>query len=171
MTIHKLSNSYYIKKGTFTYSDSNPGDSRNQKMWRCCSLIASDYMKFCINPLRLVSVPPPPPHTSSAPSFSGSVAYRHPCSLLHVVYRGVPKQFPLTKVPGIQLLKNLSNPLFLCRLASVHFRNTLCRKMLSLLHHSIIRESFPDLSFVAVFHPSLINANYLCRRTFWNLPA
>ena len=49
-----------IKKGTFTYSDSNPGDSRSQKMWRCCSQIASDYMKFYINPLRLVSVPPPP---------------------------------------------------------------------------------------------------------------
>ena len=49
------------KKGTFTYSDSNPGDGRNQKMWRCWSQIAIDYMKFCINPLRLVSVPPPPP--------------------------------------------------------------------------------------------------------------
>ncbi len=61
MTIHKFSNSYYIKKRTFTYSDSNPGDSRNQKMWRCCSQIASDYMKFYINPLRLVFVPPPPP--------------------------------------------------------------------------------------------------------------
>ncbi len=60
MTTHKFSNSYYIKKGTFTYSDSNPGDSRSQKMWRCCSQIASDYMKFYINPLRLVSVLPPP---------------------------------------------------------------------------------------------------------------
>ena len=173
MTIHEFSNSYYFKKETFTYSDSNPGDSRSQKMWRCCSQIASDYMKFYINPLRLVSVPPPPPpppHTSSAPSFSGSVAYRHPCSLLHVVYRGVPKQLPLTKVLGIQLLKSLSNLLFLCRLASVHFRNTLCRKMRSLLHYSLTRKSFSDLSFVAVFHPSLINANYLCRGTFWNLP-
>ena len=49
-----------IKKGTFTYSDSNPGDSRSQKMWRCCSQIASDYMESYINPLRLVSAPPPP---------------------------------------------------------------------------------------------------------------
>ena len=67
-----------IKKGTFTYSDSNPGDSRNQKMWRCCSQIASDYMKSCINPLRLVSAPPPPPFTSSAPCFSGFGPYRQP---------------------------------------------------------------------------------------------
>ncbi|MFN9906126.1 MAG: hypothetical protein ACK56F_08385, partial [bacterium] len=28
-------------------------------------------------------------------------------------------------------------------------------KMLSLLHHSLIQESFPDLSFVAVFSPLL----------------
>ena len=34
-----------IKKGAFTYSDSNPRDSRNQEMWRWCSQIASDYMK------------------------------------------------------------------------------------------------------------------------------
>ncbi len=58
MTIHKLFNS--IKKGTFTYSDSNPRDSRNQEMWRWCSQIASDYMKSLFNPLRLVSAPPPP---------------------------------------------------------------------------------------------------------------
>ncbi len=31
-------------KGTFTYSDSNPRDSRNQEMWRWCSQIASDYI-------------------------------------------------------------------------------------------------------------------------------
>ena len=70
MTIHNFSNSYYIKKGTFTYSDSNPGDSRSQKMWRCCSQIASDYMKFYINPLRLVSAPPPPPLIPAPPLLS-----------------------------------------------------------------------------------------------------
>ena len=174
MTIHKFSNSYYIKKGTFTYSDLNPGDSRSQKMWRCCSQIASDYMKFYINPLRLVSVPPPPPlppHTSSAPSFSGSVAYHHP-RYSYTWYTGVSqKQLPLTKVPGIQLLKNLSNLLFLCRLAPVHFRNTLCQKMLSLLRYSSTRKSFSRSFFRCSFSPFLMNANYLCRRTFWNLPA
>ena len=86
------------KKGTFTYSYSNPGVGRNQKMWCCWSQIAIDYMKFCINPLRLVYVPPPPPplspRTSSAPSFPSLVLITTLCSLLHVVYRGVPKQFP-----------------------------------------------------------------------------
>ncbi len=66
-----------IKKGTFTHSDSNPRDSRNQEMWHWCSQIASDYMKSCFNPLHLISAPPPP--TSSAPSFSDLVPYRHPC--------------------------------------------------------------------------------------------
>ena len=66
-----------------------------------------------------------------------SGAYRHP-RYSYTWYTGVSqKQLPLTKVPGIQLLKNLSNLLFLCRLASVHFRNTLSRKMLSLLHYSL----------------------------------
>ena len=174
MTIHKFSNSYYIKKGTFTYSDSNPGDSRSQKMWCCCSQIASDYMKFYINPLRLVSVPPPPPSPSYQlrPFFLRLGCLSPPSLLLHVVYRGVPKQLPSTKVPGIQLLKNLSNLLFLCRLAPVHFRNTLCRKMHSLLHQSSTRESFSrSFSLLQFSHSSLINANYSCQRTFWNLPA
>jgi len=139
-------------------------------MWRCCSQIASDYMKFCINPLRLVSVPPPPPHTSSAPSFSGSVAYRHPCSLLHVVYRGVPKQLPLTKVLGIQFSKNLSNLLFLCRLASVLFRNTLCRKMLSLLHYSLTRKSFSRSFFRCSFSPFLNKCQLLMPKDFLEPP-
>ena len=59
-----------IKKGTFTYSDSNPGDSRSQKMWCCCSQIASDYMKSYINPLRLVSALPPPPIIPAPPLLS-----------------------------------------------------------------------------------------------------
>ena len=143
-------------------------------MWRCCSLIASDYMKFCINPLRLVSVPPPPPpppDTSPAPSFSGSVAYRHPCSLLHVVYRGVPKQLPLTKVLGIQFSKNLSNLLFLCRLASVLFsQHPLPKNALPSSLFINPKLLFPIFLSLQFFHPSLINANYLCRRTFWNLP-
>ena len=29
---------------------------------------------------------------------------------------------------------------------------------------------FSRLFFRCIFHPFLINANYLCRRTFWNLP-
>ena len=164
------------KKGTFTYSDSNPGDSRNQKMWRCCSLIASDYMKFCINPLRLVSVPPPPPpppDTSPAPSFSGSVAYRHPCSLLHVVYRGVPKQFPLTKVPGIQLFEKIFPVFFFSaawhpRIFATPFAKKCTPSFISYQPENPFPVLFRRYSFS---HSSLMNANYSCRRTFWNLPA
>ena len=83
--------SVLIKKGTFTYCDSNPGDSRSQKMWRCCSQIASDYMKSYINPLRLVSAPPPPPSYQLRPLFLRLGPLSPPLLLLHVVYRGVPK--------------------------------------------------------------------------------
>ena len=61
MTIHILL-TLANKKGTFTYSYSNPGIGRNQMMCCCWSQIAIDYMKFCFNPLCLVYVP--------APSFS-----------------------------------------------------------------------------------------------------
>ena len=161
-----------IKKVTFTYCDSNPGDSRSQKMWRCCSQIASDYIKSYINPLRLVSAPPPPPppRTSSAPCFSGSGSYRHPC-YSYTWYTGVSqKQLPLTKVLGIQLLKNLSNLLFLCRTAPVHFRNTLCQKMHSLLHQSSTRESFSRSFFHYSFSPFLDKCQLFMPKDFWNLP-
>ena len=60
------------KKGTFTYSYSNPGIGRNQMMCCCWSQIPSDYMKFSFNPLRLVYVPapsPPPPFPPAPPFF------------------------------------------------------------------------------------------------------
>jgi len=77
--------------------------------------------------------PPPSPSYQLRPFFLRLGRLSPPSLLLHVVYRGVPNQLPLTKVLGIQLWKNLSNLLFLCRSAPVHFRNTLRRKMLSLL--------------------------------------
>ena len=114
---------------------------------------------------------PPSPSYQLRPFFLRLGRLSPPSLLLHVVYRGVPKQFPWTKVLGIQLLKNLSSLLFLCRLAPVHFRNTLCQKMHSLLHQLPTRESFSrSFSPLQFSHSSLINANYLCRRTFWNLP-
>ena len=88
MTIHILSNS--IKKGTFTYSESNPRDSRNQEMWRWCSQIASDYMKSSFNPLRHVSAPPPPP-PPALPLVLRVRFLSSPLLILHVVHRGVPK--------------------------------------------------------------------------------
>ena len=79
------------KKGTFTYSYSNPGVGRNQKMWCCWSQIAIDYMKFCINPLRLVSVPPPPPPSPLAPApplLSQAWSLSPPCVHSYTWYTG-----------------------------------------------------------------------------------
>ena len=129
-------------------------------------------MKFYINPLRLVSAPPPPsPSYQLRPFFLRLGRLSTPLLLLHVVYRGVPKQLPLTKVLGIQLLKNLSNLLFLYRLAPVHFRNTLCQKMHSLLHQSLTRESFSRSLFRYSFSPFLNKCQLLMPKDFWNLPA
>ena len=120
------------KKGTFTYSYSNPGVGRNQKMCCCRSQIAIDYMKICINPLCLVYVPAPSPplspRTSSAPSFSGLVLIT---TLVHSYtwYTGVSQNnFLKQKYLASSFEKNLSKPPFFCRLASVHFCNTFCQK-------------------------------------------
>jgi hypothetical protein len=43
-------------------------------------------------------------------------------------------------------------------------------KMLSLLHHSITRESFPDLSFVAAFSPFLNECQLFMPKDFLEPP-
>ena len=113
-----------------------------------------------------VRLTPPPPY-QLRPFFLRLGCLSPPSLLLHVVYRGVPKWFPLTKILGIQLLKNLSNLLFLCRSAPIHFRNTFCQKM-RFLFSSVInpRILFPFFLLLQFFHPSSTNANYLCRRIF-----
>ena len=145
------------KKGTFTYSYSNPGVGRNQKMCCCWSQIAIDYMKFCINPLRLVSVPPPPPplspRTSSAPSFPSLVAYHHPVLTLTRGIQGCPKTISLNKNTWHPVLKKLLQTSFFLPLGVRTFLQHLLPKMLSLLHYSITQESFLDFSFAAAFSP------------------
>ena len=164
------------KKGTFTYSYSNPGVGRNQKMWCCWSQIAIDYMKFCINPLRLVSVPPPPPpfspRTSSAPSFPSLVAYHHPVLTLTRGIQGCPKTISLNKNTWHPALKKLLQTSFFSAawrpyiFATPFAKNALPSPLLN--NPRIFSRFFFCRNF---FHPFLTNANYLCRRTFWNLPA
>ena len=132
-----------LKKGTFTYSDSNPGDSRSQKMWRCCSQIASDYMKFYINPLRLVSAPPSPlPHTSSAPCFSGSGPYRHP-RYSYTWYTGVSQNnFLWQKYPAFNFWKISPICFFSAAPRAYIFATPFAKKCDSFSHQSLTRESF-----------------------------
>ena len=90
--------------------------------------------------------------------------------LLHVVHRGVPKQLPLTKVPGIQFLKNLSNLLFLCRLASMLFsqhplpKNALPSSLL--INPKILFRSF----FRCSFSPFLNKCQLLMPKDFLEPP-
>ncbi len=160
------------KKGTFTYCDSNPGDGRNQKMWRCWSQIAIDYMKFCVNPLRLVSVPPPPPALPLAPAPPLlSQAWSLITILVHSYtwYTGVSQNnFLWQKYPAFNFLKkSLQSSFFF---AAHTFLQHLLPKMLSLLHHSITQESFPDLSLVAAFSPFLNECQLFMPKDFLEPP-
>ena len=163
MTIHKLSNSH--QKGTFTYCDSNPGDSRSQNMWRCCSQIASDYMKFYINPLRLVSAPPPP-LVPAPPLVSQARVLIATLVTLTRGIQGCPKITSFDKSSWHPILKtSLYSSLFLPLYTRTFSQHPLPKNALpssSVINPRIL---FP-FSFVTVFHPSLINANYSCRRIF-----
>ncbi len=140
MTIHILFNS--IKKGTFTYSDSNPRDSRNQEMWHWCSQIASDYMKFSFNPLRLVSAPPPP-LTSSAPCSQTPSLIVTLVNLAHGI-QGCPKIISLDKNHWhSNFWRSFSVSFFLYRSTPVHFsQHPLPKNATPFFHQSLIRESF-----------------------------
>ncbi len=106
------------QKGTFTYCDSNPRDSRNQEMWRWCSQIASDYIEFPFNPLRLVSAPPPPP---VPPLVLRVASYRHP-RWSSTWYTGVSQNnFLWQKLLALQHLTSLFQSPFLSCLTPVHF--------------------------------------------------
>ena len=120
--------------------------------------------------LYLPRLPPPPPHTSSAPSFSGSGAYRHP-RYSYTWYTGVSQNnFLWQKYLAFTFLKNLSNLLFLCRSAPVHFCNILCQKMHSLSHQPLTRESFSRSFFRCSFSPFLNKCQLFMSKDFWNLP-
>ncbi len=122
-----------IKKGTFYYSDSNPGDSRNQKMWCCCSQIASDYMKSYINPLRLVSAPPPPPLLAPPPLSQASALIASPVNLTRGTQR-CPKIISFDKSNWHpNFLTSLFNLLFSLPLYTRTFSQHPCQKMYSLL--------------------------------------
>ena len=141
------------KKGTFTYDYSNPGDGRNQMMCCCWSQIAIDYMKFCINPLCLVFVPPPlPPPPPPAPPLLS-----HTRSLIttrvhsYTWYTRVSQNnFLRQKYLAFNFWKSFQSSFFL-PLCVRTFLQHLLPKMLSFFHHSTTRESFPDFSFITAF--------------------
>jgi hypothetical protein len=85
--------------------------------------------------------------------------------------QGCPKITSFDKSSWHPILKRLFTLLFLCRFTPVHFRNTLCQKMHSLLHQSLTRESFSRSFFRYSFSPFLDECQLLMPKDFWNLPA
>ena len=113
----------------------------------------------------------PPPRTSSAPSFSGPVAYHHaPLLTLTRGIQGCPKTISLNKNTWHPALKKLLQTSFFLPLGVRTFLQHLLPKMLSLLHHSVTRESFPALSFVAVFSPFLNECQLFMPKDFFEPP-
>ena len=161
-----------IKKGTFTYSDSNPGDSRSPKMWRCCSQITSDYMKFYIYlyALYLPRPPPLPPHTSSAPCFSGSGPYRHP-RYSYTWYTGVSQNnFLWQKYLASNFWKISPICFFSAALRPYIFATPFAKKCASFSHQSLTREFFSRSLFRYSFSPFLNKCQLFMLKDFWNLP-
>ena len=110
---------------------------------------------------------PPFPSFQLRPFFLRLGCLSPPSLLLHVVYRGVPKQLPLTKVLGIQLFEKSLQSSFSLPLGTRAFsQHPLPKNALPPLSVIDPRILFPFFLSLQFFHPSLINANYLCRRIF-----
>jgi len=142
-------------------------------MMCCCrSQIASDYMKFCFNPLCLVYVPAPspPPSPPAPPFFLIPGLLSLPVSTLPRGIQGCPKTISLDKNIWHPSFENLSKPPFFCRFAPVHFCNTFCQKMLSFFHHSTIRESFRIFLSSQLFSLLPNECQLFMPKDFWNLP-
>ncbi len=111
-------------------------------------------MKFCINPLRLVSVPPPPLPLLShqlRPFFLRLGRLSPPLFTLTRGIQGCPKTISFDKNTRHPTFEKSLQSSFSLPLGVRTFLQHLLPKMSSLLQYTITRESFPDLSFVAVF--------------------
>ncbi len=141
-------------------------------MWRCCSQIASDYMKFYINPLRLVSAPPPPPSPSYQlrPLFSGSGPYRHP-RYSYTWYTGVSQNnFLWQKYSASNFWKISPICFFSAAPRPYIFATPFAEKCASFSHPSLTRESFTRSFFRCSFSPFLSKCQLFMSKDFWNLP-
>jgi hypothetical protein len=76
-----------------------------------------------------------------------------------MVYRGVPKQFPLTKITGTSTFgESFQSSFSLLLYTRTFFATPLAEKMHSLFSASHQSENpFPAFLFVTIFYPSLIN--------------
>ena len=140
-------------------------EARSQLItWSSALTLCASYMS---RPL-----PPPSPLAPAPPLLSQAWSLSPPCVHSYTWYTGVSQNnFLRQKYLASNFWEIFSKPPFFCRLASVHFCNTSCQKCSPFSTTQcprILSRFFFCRSF---FHPFLTNANYLCQRTFWNLPA
>ncbi len=140
----------------------------NSTLWRCCSQIASDYMISCINPLRLVSAPPPPPLPAPPPLSQALVLIASLVNLTRGT-QGCPKiiSFDKSKWHPNFLTSLFSTFFFSAALHLYIFTTPLAGKSHSLFPSVISPRILLPLSFsLQFFHLPLINANYSYQRVF-----
>ncbi len=138
-------------------------------MWRCCSQIASDYMKSYINPLRLVSAPPPPlPAPPPVSQASALIA-----SLVNLTRgtQGCPKIISFDKSNWHPNFWRVSSTFFFSAALHPHiFATPFAKKLTPFFHHSLTRESFSRFPFRYNFSSFLNKCLLFTSKDFWNLP-
>jgi len=145
MTIHKFSNSYYIKKGLLLTVIRIRGIAETRRCgavavrsqvitWSSTLTLYALYLSRPLPPLPLI---PAPPLLSQARSLIATLVHSY------TWYTGVSQNNFLWQKYLASNFRKIS-PIFFFFAAwrPCFFRNTLCRKMLSLLHYSLTRNSF-----------------------------
>ena len=107
---------------------------------------------------------PPPP--SSAPC-SQSRSLSPPLLIQHMVYRGVPKQFPLTKIIGtLTFDESFQSPFSLLLYTRTFFTTPLAEKCTPFFCQSLIRESFSRFLLRCNFSPFLKKCQLFISKDF-----
>ena len=138
-------------------------------MWRCCSQIASDYMKFYINPLRLVSAPPPP-LIPAPPLVSQARVLIATLVTLTRGIQGCPKIISFDKSNWHSTFEKSLQSSFSLPLCTRTFSQHPLPKNALPFHQPLTRESFSRSFFRYSFSPSLNKCQLFMSKDFWNLP-
>ena len=125
--------------------------------------------EFLQNAVCYVDCPPPPSH-QLRPFFLMPGRLSQPLLTLTRGIQGCPKIISLDKNTWHPTFEKSFQSSFFLPLGVRTFLQHLLPKMLSLLHHSVTRESFPALSFVAVFSPFLNECQLFMPKDFLEPP-
>ena len=173
MTTHELSNSYYIKKGLLLTVIRIRGivETRRCGAVAVWSQVITWSSALTLYALYLSRPLPPFPWYQSRPFFLRLGRLSPPLFTLTRGIQGCPKTTSFDKSTWHPIFEKSLQSSFSLPLGTRAFsQHPLPKNALppsSVINPRILFPFFLSLQF---FHPSLINANYLCRRTFWNLP-